>query len=348
MATQKRVAAADSWPLLAQLYAFSTLSDRRIARGLALDVTLNPHRYREVSGGVGEILAGFQTRLGTDPEWPSAAQREELYASLLGVPFANVCATVRSAAVMLVEHQGPANEALRSVFVDAAATASAYFKTLEGQALATAAGRTQAVFAGAVRLLRTQAVVGAFGLNAAAPDGSPFDGAMHAETAALVEVLATTLNVARSRPLISRHRFLLLQRAALHGARTLTGLLDRNASAQKGNIDDGVQAAYLWEKALQNLLFGLDVPRAWKDPAYREGLTRPEQSLLPPHPSGEVSVEGTELDRRLAVGLRPRGGFSTYTVTGICCCTGDLPCPASGIIALGERLAERAIGGPGR
>jgi mersacidin/lichenicidin family type 2 lantibiotic len=331
--------AAGLWPALARLYALSTLDPIiEIARGLARDVAAHPHRYREVPDEVGGILAAFQTRLGTDPEWPNAAQRDEVYASLLGVPFASACAAVRGAAITFAEH-GSGNETLRSVFLDAAATSSAYFKTLDGQALTTGVRRTWAVFANAIRLFRTQGVVAAFGVNAA-PDGWPFDGAMDGDAAALIEVLAVALGLARSRPLISQHRFMLLQRTAFHGARTLTGLLDGDASVhQKSDFDSLMQAAYIWEKALQSLLFGLDVRRAWRNPAYRESLSRPEQSLLPPHPAGEVSIEGTELDPKLEIGLR-RVGFSTLTVRSVCCCTGDLPCPFSGILALGERYAR--------
>jgi mersacidin/lichenicidin family type 2 lantibiotic len=76
--------------------------------------------------------------------------------------------------------------------------------------------------------------------------------------------------------------------------------------------------------SLQELLFSVDIPRAWADPTYRDSLSEPEKSALPPHPSGDVTLEGTPLGHRMA----RRSGlfFSTWTLLAVCCSTGNLPC----------------------
>ena len=45
----------------------------------------------------------------------------------------------------------------------------------------------------------------------------------------------------------------------------------------------------------------VNVIRAWKDPAYRDGLNSEELSLLSPHPAGLVEL--TDRDLRGATGL---------------------------------------------
>ncbi|HTU45723.1 MAG TPA: hypothetical protein VMF91_11710 [Bryobacteraceae bacterium] len=323
--------AIELWQPIARLYAVSTLdSIIEIAIGLASDVTSNPSRYKSVPDDVSRILDAFRTKVSTDAEWPNAAQRTQLYAPLLGSSFEGACGVIRSAAVTLAEQpEESSNETLRSAFLDAVATSSAYLKTLDSQGLAVALSKTQAMFVNAIHVLQTPTVGGAFGV-APAPNGWPFDGPADGGAAVLVEVLTEALGW-QLRPL-NRHRFLLLQRSAFHGANTLTKLFRAQADSPEG-IDDLMNAGYLWEKALQNLLFAVDMRQALVNPAYRASLSQPEQSLLPPHPSGTVGVQGTEINPNLSI--RPPVGFSTLTVRAICCSTGDLPCSASRIIAFG-------------
>ena len=135
---------------------------------------------------------------------------------------------------------------------------------------------------------------------------------------------STGLNIFSLRPPLTQHRFILLQRVAHYGAMTIVGVLE---DADKWDSANRLQAlagnAYAWEKALR-VYFDIDVIRAWKDPQYRENLSPCEKGLVPPHPSGEVDLKDIQLD---ASSARAVVGFSTWTLYGICCCTGDL-CPA--------------------
>jgi mersacidin/lichenicidin family type 2 lantibiotic len=41
----------------------------------------------------------------------------------------------------------------------------------------------------------------------------------------------------------------------------------------------------------------IDIVRAWKDPAYRKGLTPSEVASLPPNPAGDNQIEKEQLVR---------------------------------------------------
>ncbi|MEZ5863369.1 MAG: hypothetical protein R3D25_04595 [Geminicoccaceae bacterium] len=116
-----------------------------------------------------------------------------------------------------------------------------------------------------------------------------------------------------------QNKFILLQQAAWYGALTMSGAMAD--SYEKSDLRDLIGNAYKWTKALQRLV--PDVARAWKDPNYRMRLTDVEWGMVEPHPSGEVNLQ--------ASGGRAGGFFySTATIWfEVCCCTGDLPCPAS-------------------
>jgi mersacidin/lichenicidin family type 2 lantibiotic len=118
-----------------------------------------------------------------------------------------------------------------------------------------------------------------------------------------------------------------LQRAARHGAATITGVCAASFDDQDDDrFASVVHSAAEWAAALGEILSRLDVPRSWQDPAYRSRLYPLQRDMMPPHPSGEVDLEGTV--RTAAARFSPSGlGFSTETVNGeICCCTGDLVC----------------------
>ena len=46
----------------------------------------------------------------------------------------------------------------------------------------------------------------------------------------------------------------------------------------------------------------IDIIRAWKNPAYRDGLSSEERSLLPAHPAGLVELSDSELKQASGIG----------------------------------------------
>jgi mersacidin/lichenicidin family type 2 lantibiotic len=314
---------------LARIYAISTLDPViEVARIVAHSVSATPQRFPAIPRDIGGILESLRTHVGTDPQWPNSTQRNTLYVPLVGFSFQHVCAALRAAAFILIDPPGSSNKALRSAFLEGLATASAHLKTLDGQNLADALRQVEPMFASAAKVFQTEAVAATFGL-APASNTWPFAETADGTAAALVEAISGAAGTS-SGPQISRHRFLLLQRAAFHGAQTINRLLKVDTTNQeRGNLDDVIDSAYLWEKTLQNLLFGIDVRRAWVDTAFRESLSLTEQSVVPAHPSGQIeSGEVTAVSPAL-IGVRPIT-FSTFTTRTICCSTGDLICPRSG------------------
>ena len=188
------------------------------------------------------------------------------------------------------------------------------------------AGATS-MFQAAVKLLRSPQLAQVFNEDAAPGDPWPFGGAVDAAGANLVGAIARTLFP----PLVGRmssYRFLLFQRLADHGARTLSRVLDGSA------LDDVLEPAYAWSVAARELIPVSTVVSAWRRESMRQALSSIERSMIPPHPAGDVTMAGTELQPAMARmspiggfgGLGGGLGFSTYTVGDEqCCSTGDLP-----------------------
>jgi mersacidin/lichenicidin family type 2 lantibiotic len=235
---------------------------------------------------------------------------------------------LRTASAVFLERCPDGKDLLEGVR-DAALTFRGYLRTIEGPALSGADSETGPVFRSAIEVLRNESVAHVFGLPAAPGGNWPLDGTLKADNdsvdgAYLIEEIQRALNISSIRPPITEHRFMLMQKVAHYGAKTIVGVSE---GANKWDSANRLQAlavnAYAWEKALQGLLFDIDVIRAWKDPQYRENLSPCEKAMVPPHPSGEVELKDIQLDGSSA---RAVVGFSTWTLYGICCCTGDL-CP---------------------
>lgn len=320
---------------IAGLYQRSVLDPIiEVARNVSHDFVRRPRHYRAVPENVAGILDGFRIQTGSDPEWLSAAQRARLFAPLFGAAFCASSIDLRTASLALAEPASGRNPGLPEGVRDAAAALRGYLKSLEGRGVSDADRETGGVFRKAVEVLRNEAVAGVFGLPAA-PGGSwPLDGALSAEAAAadgayLLEEIQRALDLSFIRPPLTQQRFVVLQRVAHYGALTIAGALDGGDGWD--SLDQGhalVRNAYGWDKALQALLSGIDVVRAWKDPQYRQSLSPSEMGMMAAHPAGEVDLKGTELDRSAAQVARGGLGFSTMTLGSICCCTGALPCQA--------------------
>jgi len=299
-------------------------------RAVAQDYARNPDAYRELPDAVGTGLDEFRTKVGVDPDWPPFAERNATYDAQLGEWFSEASAAFRLAVMTYVEK---ANDATRDIATQAATGAVDAFRVqLEaggGQGAQRRSAAATSMFQAAVKLLRSPQLARVFNEDAAPGDPWPFGGAVDAAGANLVGAIAKKLFP----PIVGRvssYKFLLFQRVADHGARTLSRVLDGSS------LDAVLEPAYAWNVAARELVPVSTVVGAWRGESMRHALSSVERSMIPPHPAGDVTMAGTELQPVMArmgsiggigglggVGL----GFSTYTVGDErCCSTGDLSC----------------------
>jgi hypothetical protein len=319
-------------------WAFNFMVD--IARAIADDFTERPQHYQNVTDELSRILSGFRSLLGSHPDWPDAQQRIALFrvlgaACLAGGP-------LREAALAYVETGTEVNhDLLMDAFRDAAQSFRNQMKTVEGQSLEVGCHQISLIFNNAIQLFQSDAIMRVFGLAPAPKDENwPIAGPLKGEGTNLAAELIRALdagNVARAllagptrevagapepRPIrisMTQNKFILLQQAAWYGALAISGTMAD--SYGQDDLLPLIGNTYKWTKALQRLI--PDVVRTWKDPDYRLRLTDIEWGMIEPHPSSTICLPFV---RGRASGL----GFSTATVRGeVCCCTGDLPCPAS-------------------
>jgi hypothetical protein len=334
-------AASTSLHPLARLYgqwAFNFMVN--IASAIATDFTERPQHYQNVPEDMSTVLAGFRSLLGSHPDWPDAQQRISVFRVLGSACLAG--APLREAALVYVEAGSELNrDLLLDAFGDAAVSFRNQIKTVEGQSLEIGCRQVSAIFNNAIKLFRSDAIMRVFGLAPAPTDDDwPIAGHLKAEGANLATELIRALdagNVARAllggpkregvgalEPKsifisMTHNKFNLLQQVAWYGGLAISGTLTN--FDRRDDLLPLIGNTYRWTKALQRIV--PDVVRVWKDPNYRIRLTDIEWGMVEPHPSGEISLP-------FAGGRATGFGFSTATVRGeICCCTGDLPCPAS-------------------
>ena len=312
-----------------------------VAEAIAHDFAERPQYYQNVPDELVTILSAFRSSMGAHPDWPDARQRLSLFRVLGAACLA--AASLREAALVYVESGTDLNrDLLIDTFHDAAGTFRNQLKSVEGKSLATGCRQISGVFNNAARVFQSAELMRVFGLApASTDDGWPISGQFDGEGTALATELIRALdadNVARTllsgpkrdrcgaperKPIrisMTQTKFSLLQQAAWYGALTITETMSdtRRQEDPAGIIGN----AYKWTKALQRLI--PDVVRVWKDPNYRVRLTDIEWGMVEPHPSEAISLAAA------ASGVIKDGGYSTATVRGeVCCCTGDLPCPAS-------------------
>jgi mersacidin/lichenicidin family type 2 lantibiotic len=313
---------------LADLYIARALDPvMELAREVGGDFVIRPQHHTKASAEETALLANFRLLVGKHPEWPNAAQRAFASSKV----FARMChafAAVRLAAIRYVQSNSDSGGPIaRRAFAEATDVVRATVQPLEGSALSAVADTHLTMLQRAVAALGSQRVASAYGMTDAKAIEWP-DGTFSPVFGYLCESVSQTLALDQPlrQPLMSS-----LQRAAKHGSATI-------ATMCAGSIDDEedfvgvVHSATAWATALGEILSRLDVSRSWQDPAYRSRLHPLERDMMPPHPSGELDLEGTI--RTSGARFAPAGlgftGFSTETVAGeICCCTGDLVCPAN-------------------
>jgi mersacidin/lichenicidin family type 2 lantibiotic len=297
------------------------------ASAVAGDAAGRPEAYQQLPDDVAQLLADFNDYIGSHPDWPDTEQRLQIARRTLGRFYLSF-ASVRRAAIALAGSASARNEqvATRSLVQEVQSLRSTV-RPLEGEELDAPAAILSSLLQRAETVLTAAPVSTVFGVPLVPAGSFPDGGAYSPEMAYLCEFISKALPLEGS---IRQPRLSIIQRAAHYGAVTLAGVLDPSFDAANGTlVDNVVHSASSWADALGDLLDHVDVVRAWTDPRYREQLMTLERDLIPPHPAGEIDLEGTNLWSQSR-----RFGFSVSTETvdhEVCCCSGDLCGSTNGV-----------------
>jgi mersacidin/lichenicidin family type 2 lantibiotic len=327
---------------LANLYVVRALDPLiQVARAISGDFVRRPQHHAGASAEETALLTNFRLLYGRHPEWPDASQRS--YAS--AKPFSHMCqsfAALRLAAIRYIrDASGPGAAIARRSFTESAGQLRAAAQPMEGASLSVVAETHSALLKRALSAVSTERMAATFGV--AAVEGGEGSQRMYSpQLAYLCESISQTLHL--NRPL-GQSLMSTLQRAAQYGSATIAAVCaPAFADADDVRLADVIFSGCAWAAALGELAANLDVVRAWTDPAHRSRLLPLERDMLPPHPAGEISLEGTV--RTAAARFSPGSlGFSTQTVANeICCCTGDLSCGPQGTYAIAVCPASNGVG----
>jgi mersacidin/lichenicidin family type 2 lantibiotic len=304
-----------------------------IACAVSHDFVARPHHYKRVPDQVVGLLENFRSSLGNHPEWLSASQRNFASCRLIN-RFSSGFAGIRLSAIRYINSvSGPGGPIARRSCMEAAELLRASTQPLEGAGLSAIERVNSTMLARAVTILSSSSVSEAFGV-AEVPSGDwPQGGMFSPQLGYLCESVSQTFNLDRP---VFQPKLSVLQRAAHHGAATISGILDASLTeADADRVSDVMYSASAWAAALGNLLSSISIPRAWSEPAYRRGLHCLERDIMPPHPSGEIDLEGTIRTASpgfpSAVPVSQAFRAMTFTVDiEVCCSTGDFCCGPTG------------------
>lgn len=314
---------------LADLYIARALDPViELAREVAGDFVMRPQHHTRASAEDSALLGNLRLLVGKHPEWPNTVQRSFASSRI----FARMCqslAALRLSAIRMQSTSESGTPIARRTLVESAELVRATVQPLEGAALSAVADTHLSLLQRAVTAIGSERLAASYGITDFKVEEWP-QGAYSPRFGYLCESIsqALALDQPLRQPEVSS-----LQRAARYGAETIISVcaapLDDEDDVRLAAV---VQSAVAWATALAEILSRLDVARSWADPAYRSRMAPLERDMMPPHPSGEVDLEGTV--RTEAARFVPSGlgftWFSTETVAGeICCCTGDLVCPAN-------------------
>ncbi|MFN0250289.1 MAG: hypothetical protein ACKV2T_25630 [Kofleriaceae bacterium] len=315
-----------------------------IAAAVAHDVTERPQHYKKISEDLSRVLSGFRSSAGSHPDWPDTQQRLGQFRILGAV--AQAGGALREAALAYVETATDLNrELLVDVFRESAESFQNQMKSVDGSSLEMGVRQIDQIFRSAMQIFQSDDIMRTFDLVAAPKGDWPIDGSFKDQGVALATELIRVLDAGNfSRTLLggpkrhavsapdpmplrfsmTQNKFILLQQAAWYGATSISEII---AGSHQGDPLPLINSVYKWTKALQRLV--PDVVRAWKDPMYRVRLTDLEWGMIDPHPSEAISL-ALSRGQGVRAGDFAYGPYSTATVRGeVCCCTGDLACPAS-------------------
>jgi len=285
---------------------------------LAFDVMKRPAQFSGLPADITEMLDGFRTRIGTEPDWPDASQRGQIFDSFLGPAFTANSAGYRLTVLKFAEGASSVNQDIHDhALADAASAMKSLLAPTRQQAMNVGYRRVSALFERALRIWRSVEVRQAFGIHDTPDRRWPFGTpSSDAETQLLDEVFRQSGQTHCQS--WGRYYFASLQRVAYFGRLTISSIVNEdNPSTPRDRR--AVDFGYRWTRALHDLLPAQTVIRAWKQPSIRAELSGPEQLHLPPNPAGEIDTTNANLTEVAGSGTQRAG--QTFTVQGEICCS---------------------------
>ncbi len=313
---------------LGRVYARRTLDHLvTLATRVADDIVARPRLYRECPVSTVKTLSAFRSLTGHHPDWPDPTQRDELTANVL-LPLLEPLGNLRAAAWRQLETGHS-----RQGFLDEVLLIRSLIASSEGSTIDYIDSVTDRLFGAAATVLASGDISKVFGVTEPIPAGWPLAGALDPNGAYLCELLNTELGQPRTK--LSQAKFLLMQRLAQLGSRTLAGIMDTSEGWEdEDRLDVLAGSAAAWSASLGQLRMRIDVPRAWKDTRYRRSLVTAERDALPENPAGTIAAYSLRSTFGLFAGghmlaLQTDGGCSTGDIgcsTFYICSTGDASC----------------------
>lgn len=302
-------------------------------RALAQDYAQEPQKYDGLPDHVRNLLLRFNDRTASEPEWPTFAQRNELYSARLGTWFSEAAGAFRSAVVAHVERSSDAGRSIsQAAILDATFAFRAQIGSAsEGPTAEEQSDAATSMFDAAVRVLRCEEIGRIFESAPAAEDPWPFGGRVELAGSELIGQIARSLfpeMIGR----MSGYKFQILQRVAHHGAVTLSALQRVQRQDSDEFLRSVLEPAYSWCLAIRELMPVSTIVSAWRREDLRQTLSEFERMQMPGHPAGDTQLTATELEFAVARAARAAGGGGgggQTTMTngdGVCCSTGDLSC----------------------
>lgn len=229
-----------------------------VAVAVAHDFSNRPELYQGVSPGTADNLTDLQSNVGFEESFPDNRIRTTLYRPIFGAsdglgngndnsPFQTTRMPVISAAVDFSEHTqsagyGMLRERIRSAIVPF----KNQIEDVMGASLDKTASRTEAVFNLAVSILSDSTVAGIFGISGQIVQGWPLDkDSTDPKGAKLIENITTQLQ-GISTGLVTREKFIRMQRIAEKGAASLEFILDGKFETDPDELDKLTAQLYAW------------------------------------------------------------------------------------------------------
>lgn len=236
-----------------------------LANAVSWDFAKRPRHYADVDEKIAMSCSNFRTKTGADPDFQNTEQRTWNQAAMFGSspssplaaethPFHGAAADLRRAAVAYSERVYNTGEAmLRQSFLDSARVLQAYLSTLKGSVIKRNFSELSGVFDKAIMIMKTAEIAKAFGLPPAPNNDWPVGEVYDGNGSFLIEEISNKTSSELPTP-ISQKRFLVLQRIAVNGAKTLTGVLLLDSIEKDENrVRLLIGCAYAWETAIRSL-----------------------------------------------------------------------------------------------
>lgn len=230
-----------------------------LGHAVSLDFSHRPELYKRVDMKTAGLLTDMQSQYGYAPNFPNDETRLNLLKPIFGLSdgqknsnglaFHQARKPVLTAAAGFAENAQPTafpmhRERIRSAIVPL----RRFMEDLEGASFGQTHIRIGSIFSTAEIILKDPGVCNVFGINEAIATDWPLDST-NPEGAKLVEKVTTQLT---DLPYgnISRDKFIRLQRIAIKGFESISGILEANIESDDDVLDKLTAHLYAWGSEL--------------------------------------------------------------------------------------------------